>query len=300
MLRKLTGLGAFFSALVLVASLAPGCGSDDKAPIDEAAPDKYPTRDSFCDAVAKAECNDNVLSACGLPKDASPCLSEVASLCRNGGAKGITEGRDTSNYRKDKAESCVDAVKTAYSKSSVSAADNKAIVDACAPVFSTRSADGGSCTYDADCSNAASKCVYVVEGDAYKLRCQQAVEKGLGQDCTTPGVVCPKGAFCLKNDAVGKYICAERQKAGDMCTAERPPVSVIPVPCDEALLCSNIDATTNKGACGGRLGRGTACKEDAECETGNFCAQVGAARVCLEQLSFSFGADSCKSFDGQP
>lgn len=261
---------------------AQGCG-DDKPEVKEVE-DPYPDFGAFCSGVARAQCTKAIQDACSLDSTSdSECTSEVSKACSNRDSDVTRDIKSTGNYRKDKAQACIDAVSGVYAKATISKDDHAAIRAACDVVFRGKSVAGFECEGDLDCEEGL--VCYRSDLSAAKGTCATPNAKAKGDDCSGNGDVCGAGLYCTPNDK----ICGARPDTGKACTATKP--------CVETLSCQNPD-DTGTGTCGDKKSSQAECQSDAECQS-NFCALVGAKKICLDKLNFGTGSPVCENFDGK-
>ena len=248
----------FMSAL-LGLSLIHCSSKDNKGP-------KYPDASSFCAALGRAECGDKVVTACNASsKDA--CASHRQDVCKStyvtpATAKGLT-------YDAAQAETCVNAVSSAYNDAVISGDDAQSISKACSAVFSKQGAKGASCASDLDCKRSDGlQCVIHVAAQANadagepEGTCQVPRPQPGGNLCTAPDATCVTGYHCSSDSH-----CLQDEPMGSNCSAVDP--------CLAELLCT-------AGTCVDKLANRTACTSDDECLNG----------ICLQGTD---GSQQCAS-----
>jgi hypothetical protein len=237
------------------------------------AADPYATESAFCQALAAAACNADVVTACYLSTDEQ--VAEDTKKC-------VTARSETSrcnplglNYDSAGAAACIAAVKVAYGDAKLTADEVAASSQACLAVFSVGGEVGTSCEADVDCDGAAGLQCVVKAG---KGSCQTPEEVGPGLKCAADNAVCEVGFYCGSDEA-----CVERPGPAEACAADKP--------CVETALC--ID-----DVCAAKTANGASCTTDGEC-AGGFCvmAKDQTTGTCGSQLILSSTtANSCEPF----
>lgn len=249
MLRVLASL-IFASGVVFVAA----CSSD-------AAPEKYPTVDAFCDAKSKAEC-DTIAAKCAAKPEA--CATARKSACMSFVAKVQTGSR---TYQSKAAESCIDKAKEVYAKSTITPDDTKALDVACQKVFAGAQTKGQPCAAPGECSGGLI---------CDKGVCADRVEKKSGDFCGNPGEVCDTTSYCIAgaNNAVQ---CAPKKAKGDGCNAKDP--------CADTLRCNSF--------CADRLTSGEACTSDGDCAASAPFCDIYNGNKCSAGIIAAPGTPVC-------
>ena len=283
---KRIGLGSGL-LLGVVLALVPGCEGDDK-PETKVVEAPYPTFEAFCKGVATAQCTQAIQENCSLSSTTNDqCVAEVSLACSSKNSDITRDIKNTSNYRKDRAEACIAAVNAVYAKAKISKDDHAAIRTACDPVFRGKSGAGFSCEEDIECDEELA--CYRADLSATTGTCETPKPGVKGDDCSAKGSICGAGLYCSPNDK----ICAGRPDTGGECSATKP--------CLESLACTNV-STEGKGVCGAKKASGTSaaeeCTSDEECQS-SFCALVGSKKFCLDALNFGTGSPVCENFDGK-
>jgi hypothetical protein len=254
MIRSTVGT-AFVVSIVAVAA---ACSTT------EAAPDKYPSVDSFCAAKAKAEC-DAVAAACTVSSDT--CTSARKNACATAAGVATGQGR---TYRAANAQTCIDKATVLYADRVLDPTKEEAFYDACERVFS------GSKKKSDPCSNA-----YDCEGslvcDVDKGFCADKVTKKLKDPCNNPGDICDTGLFC--QDQGGSKFCAAKGALGAACRIPE-------VPCVEDLRCNGTSCVALEAA-------SQPCDTNDECVT-HFC---NATKLC-QAAQYASETGTCKDFGG--
>lgn len=262
---------------------APGCGDDDQ-PETKVVEEPYPDFASFCNGVARAQCTKAIQDACSLDSTSdSECTAEVTRACTNRDSDITRDIKSTGNYRKDKAQNCIDAVSAAYAKANITKEDHSNIRKACDVVFRGKSAVGFDCDDDLDCDDGTF--CYRADLSSAKGTCEKPAETAKGDDCSGKGSLCTTGLYCTPADK----ICGGRPDAGKACSATKP--------CLETLACLNPDENGN-GTCGDKKATQDECQSDIDCQS-SYCALVGPKKICLDKLNFGTGSPGCDNFDGK-
>jgi hypothetical protein len=231
MIRKALGLGF----MVGVASMfAFACGDDD------AAGDKYPTADSFCDAKATLECAAGSVGQCGVAADA--CKTKRKQACIDAGNAAV--GR---TYTPSKAEACLNLVTGAFNAPG-DKAKYTAYVDTCAHVFSGTKTKGQPCSNAYDCSGS----LYCDLEKTTPLCADKSAPITENQGCANSGDVCGPGLYC---ELASPPLCRKRRAVGEGCGAT--------IPCVDSAFCDN-------SVCKALAATGSDCTSDAVCAS-SFC-----------------------------
>lgn len=263
-------------ALSAVVSLSVACGSDEPAAPQ---PDPLATEADYCDALAVALCNAQVVGGCylsdaaSLEADTKKC---VAALSASG-----TCNPDGLPYERDGAEACIALLAATFadaiiSKGELSESQAEAAAVACAGVFSAGGAQGSACAEDVDCDfDGGLRCV---ERPGAKGTCQVPEGVGPAESCAAENQHCDEGFYCGQDDA-----CVKEKEVGQDCSEFKPCIE---------------DARCEQGACIAKKANGEDCGAADEC-TGGFCvAASGATKgVCGAQLVLApTTGDSCDPF----
>lgn len=262
---------------VLSCALAPGCGGGGESETGDPTPTyAYPTEESFCEAVAKAECADTVVMACygsddtTLADDTASCVSARAGRCNP----------DHLPYHPERAEACVSARGAAIGDAVWSHDDLAAVEKACLPVFSKEQTEGAVCSASTDCdATLGLRCV--VKLGSLQGVCATPVEVTGGESCADPAEVCAAGFYC---DPKVSH-CLANPEEGEACSAAAP--------CAADFYCTDADA----GKCVAKTKNGLDCDTDAIC-AGGFC--VGATGdvpgKCSSTLPLQITSTSCDAY----
>ena len=225
-------------------------------------PPKYPDGPSFCNGMAAAECNANVIQAC-LASSKDLCVATRQANCTD---EYITPALNLGHtYDSKQAETCVTEVGNAYSDAKITAAEYSAIAEACDLVFSGSGAKASLCTNNSDCKQSDGlRCVVhgitASDAGAAEGSCQLPVSVSAGNPCSSIDAECTDGFHCD-----GAH-CVADETAGANCSVADP--------CASGLQCSAA------GKCTSKLADGTTCALDSECEHGicvavvNLCGSV--------------------------
>jgi hypothetical protein len=249
--------------VLILVPLAASCGTSKKRTSD---PPKQ-TADQFCQELAKAACNDAVVSACsGGGTDTERCVSEQAKFC-------MTRLGSPLYFSEEFAKSCIDAVAAAYADAKLTAEEAVVVRDFAAPcdkLIAGPGKEGAFCSKDQDC-NTLEELSCVMLAGATSGTCQVPVVKGGGDSCTEPHETCQDTHYCDGQN------CLTRPKTeGAACSAEKP--------CASDFLCSATDSTCQaKGAIGG------ACTTGSECQSG-LC---GVSGKCIKEVILADSEKIC-------
>jgi hypothetical protein len=225
--------------------------------------DKYPSVDSFCDALAAAECQE----AANCDLDLTACKTFRKPLCLSSAAGAQGTGR---TYTPSKGPDCVDLATKVWGSNNVAPADIASVTDTCARVFQGSIAANHSCSSNAtptadEAAQDSLKCTGDLICD--KTLCGTKVVKHAGEGCANPGEVCDTGYYCTGSPAV---TCTPKLQANQPCS--------VSAPCLESLRCVT-------GTCQPRADLGGACASDDDCTTG-FCDKYNGYK-CGKALIFA-------------
>lgn len=239
------------------AATAPSCSSDDGAP---------DTPDEFCDRFAEAACNTEVVQACQAA-DASACRESQVAFC--------LDELSAVRFSGDAAESCLEAVESAYADADLDAAELGVVIrfeSPCDRVLRGPGVEGSVCTDRRDCdASAGFECV--LPGGQAEGTCQRPVLTGPGEDCSTIGSVCTEGFYCD-----GSH-CIAGESLGETCLTHAQ--------CGARGYCGAVSE------CEARLPVRSPCGFDEQCASG-LCYQLSATeRVCTDRVRLSLSEPLC-------
>lgn len=259
----------------LVVVLGAGCGGggDTDTGGSTTSSYAYPTDASFCEALAKAECNDAVVTACygsdqtSLPDDQKSCVTARAGRCNP----------DHLPYHPEHAEACIAAHAAAVQDATWTHDELAQIEEACLPVFSKQQSEGAACSVNTDCDATKDLRCVVKLGNIGGICAVPKVVTG-GESCAAPAEVCADGFYC---DPKVSHCLAYPQE-NEACSATTP--------CDPVFYCTDADT----GVCTAKTKNGQACSLDEVC-AGGFC--VGANEhmtgKCSSTLQLALTSSSC-------
>ncbi|HNS95622.1 MAG TPA: hypothetical protein PKL73_01640 [Polyangiaceae bacterium] len=246
-----------------------GCGSTDN-PIDKTPKYKYPDVSSFCEAKAKLECTNTVLTRCQTSEDA--CVIKRRGLCSQSAPTGA-------KYRPTEAEKCLAAIKGAYADDQYTAQEKAQEVDACALLWGGFGGEGASCGSNHECDlDKGLRCVK--RTGAATGQCYEPEEKQSGQSCEGPDAVCMDGDFCTVSEP---NVCANKRAVGSTCSES--------LPCKDDLRCVGDEAPT----CQLKLDVGSPCGSDAECAS-DMCSPVASTDQCVSVIILAPNEPICANF----
>ncbi len=260
----------------LVVVFGAGCGGADTETGDPTPTFKYPTEADFCQALAKAECNGAVVTACygsddtTLPEDQLSCVAARKERCNP----------DHLPYHPEHAEACVTARSSAIADASWSHQELATIEAACLPVFSKQESEGAVCAASTDCASADGLSCVVKLGDIEGVCAKPVVVSG-GESCADPAEVCDVGFYC---DPKVSH-CLAKPKENEACSAAAP--------CAPDFYCTDTDA----GVCSAKTKNGQDCTLDEVC-SGGFCVGVTAdvSGKCSSTLPLQITSAACDAY----
>lgn len=217
------------------------CGSDDVG-------EKYPSADSFCQALAETECNAVALNPCQTTVD--NCKTKRTASCNANAAKLSAQGR---SYRAPAAEECINKTGDELKARNIDPASDKVATEACERVFTGSKEKTQPCQNDYECSGTL-VCTQGV--------CYDKSVKNKGEPCGSVGDTCAAGTYC------DSKFCVARPEQNGTCSAA--------VPCIETLRCAG-------GVCLAKYGPNQVCASTDECTSGTVCQTVNNTKVCTVQ-----------------
>jgi len=254
---------------VSVAAVASGCGGPET---EQATPSPLNTEQGFCDALAAAICNAEVVEACYLADAES--LDENTEECVDLASKSAVCNPSNHSYNKDAADACLQAVTTLYADARLEQSELDEAREACLDTFPGSGSLNADCVVHEDCNGADGlRCVGKPGQDA---TCQAPVEIEPAGDCSAADAVCPDDLYC---DSPGEH-CVAKQGAGDSC--------------DDTALC-DASAQCAGGLCVSKLANGEVCSADGEC-SGGFCVKKTGENTgqCGSFIPLTFDSAACE------
>jgi hypothetical protein len=257
---------AIFGCLMLGGLAVVGCsGSDDQ-------PDPYATVPQFCEAWGSAACTSTPVSRCAGTDSASAdqtaaCVASQRKFCESLFV-GVT------GYSSRYADTCLGAVRNAYSDGSLSAAEIATVRhrgEPCNRLIKGPQGVGESCTSDDDC-NTLDEYLCVLKAGVGTCQIPEPVPNG--DACDAPAASCNPGYYCDDSN------CVASKAAGKACAAS--------FECKTGLVC---DADSAK--CAERVSQ-TECTTDADCTT-NVCDIPTGADTgrCVNSIVLTSSTATC-------
>lgn len=251
------GLGLWFAGLGAMGVVFGGCSSDV-----EQVENPYETREGFCNAWARAACNEKVLASCGNPEGGEGCRAKQAAGCLSLVGETYTEAR---------AEGCMEAIEKAYSDAKLTLAEVQLLAldtSPCDRLFKGNRNKGQSCSSDQDCDTVEDfRCI-----GGEEPTCQVPVEVAGGGRCSGKDAVCAEGFYCNGQN------CVARVPLGQPCLTE---------PCEEALTC-------HAGTCSQRAADFVECTEAESCASGLCDIPSGSSTgICVPRLELGMTSQTC-------
>jgi len=239
------------------AATAASCSSDDGAP---------DTPDEFCERVAEAACNTEVVQACQAA-DVSACRASQVAFCLG--------QLPASGFSGETAEACLEAVEAAYADADLDGVELGTVARFEAPcdrLVRGPSAEGEACSVRRDCDAPAGfECV--LQGGQATGTCQRPVATGPGEDCSAIGAVCSEGFYCD-----GSH-CIAGESVGETCLTHEQ--------CGVSGYCGLLSE------CEPRLPVRSPCGFDEQCASG-LCYQLSATeQVCTDRVRLSLSEPLC-------
>jgi hypothetical protein len=225
------------------------------------------TRENFCTRWGEAVCNDDVVSA---------CQASNVDACRLSQERFCLDLVPSNGFVSDRADACIDAVKSAYSDADLSADELDTVLRLDAPcdqlVRGTRAA-GESCMSRLDCNGPEGyDCVF--KAGELTGNCEQPLVVQAGRDCSSDNAVCTDGFYCNGSN------CIEAGRPGEACMRNDQCANGYCGP-------SNV--------CTAGLAVDVECTLDAQCASG-LCYRFSATeRVCTDRVRLSRTDPLCEN-----
>jgi hypothetical protein len=249
--------------LPLAALSVAACSSDEPGP-KTSAEDALRTEALFCNAWAKAACNDDVVSNCD-EVDKATCVQHQAAFC---------QGLIPFGYSPKRAQECLDAVKAAYADAELEADELDTVLHLggdCSHLVAGVNVAGESCSEPTDC-NTVKDYSCVIKAGEQTGTCQIPMVQANGEACDADAMVCNDEAYC------DGYNCLVKRKTGKACTYDAM--------CAAGDRCDiPTDSTDGSGTCGPKLDLKQACTADAECASDICLAGKCTSKVVLTSES---------------
>jgi len=264
----------WIAGALLGAGALAGCGGDDEGPTGPQY--TYPTEKAFCQALAQAECSDEVVKECFGTEDAAAnrpkCTTAREDACNPNGLA----------YHPQHADKCLNKRKEVLADASLTSNEVKEAEEECLAVFSADGEAGSACTAHTDCDTGEGlRCI--TRPGVTGGTCEKPVSVSGGGKCTDAGAVCTGGTYC--SEMAGNY-CIEALKAGEACS-------------ETALCASNLNCEVVAGAatCVAKAGTGDPCMAATDCASG-FCSvsSGGDSGICTDVYRLDLNSASCDEF----
>jgi hypothetical protein len=236
----------------------------------------FPDVNSFCTALASAECDG--ASVCANKTDA--CKSARSAHC-NGLATGAAAtsidpfsvaAGSARTYTSGNVQGCLDATKTLYGQHPIKPSDFTSQQTACNKVFQGAGKQNDPCKETSDCSGS-----YICD----KGVCSTQVNKMLNDPCADPGDTCdPTTSYCATTT---NNRCTALVSNGAACSAT--------VLCQPNLACANA-------LCVAKKQQGDTCVLNADCDPSAPFCDPNAMNKCDPGLTLAPGTAVCKNYGG--
>lgn len=269
----------------LLAVLAPACGDADTlysnggsgggtSTNTQTSTYSYPTEQSFCEAIAKAECNTAVVTACygsdqaSLAQDTESCVAARTPRCNP----------NKLPYHPEYAEPCVNAHAAGLSDAVWTHDELASMESACLPVFSKGQPKGSTCAASTDCADGVT-CLMKI--GSLSGVCDTPNVIAAGEGCEGASDVCDAGFYCSPK----VWHCLAEGTENEVCSEGAP--------CADAYYCSDPDT----GACVLKTKNGLDCVGDQVC-AGGFCvgATANSSGKCSSTLPLSITSTACDDY----
>jgi hypothetical protein len=249
-------MGTMKHQFILGLFLLGACSSTNVDTKKELDPVQMP--DGFCQKWGEAACNATVVTNCQAAS-AAACVAKQKQFCES-----LLLSKSASGpFVLAKANTCLDAVKTAYATASLSAAGKDTVIQLGYPcdTLETEATDAGS---DSGCSAPVCKTGGQTCG-------------GAGEACV-PGFYCD-GAHCIESPAAGAACCVGYTSCA------------LTITCQVADRCTGVEGSQT---CVARNAVRGPCTEDAECAQGLFCSSATNG-VCVSTLVLNVNEPVCQN-----
>jgi hypothetical protein len=237
---------AFSCLFGLVLTAAAACSSEQPGP--GAGNTRIRTESGFCTEWARVVCNANVVRDCEF-MDVDACREWELQYCLTLVPPG---------YSPAHAQDCIYAAKTAFSDSTITAAEASEVLylgGDCARLVDGGTLEGDPCTSDFDCNMVEENRCVIKPGDVSGT-CQVPVVVGSGAPCDDPAEVCEEGSFC--DTESGRCFTVDPDE--NDCTNDAQ--------CGSTARC--LIGGDGTGACTPKLESRAECVSSTECQSG-FC-----------------------------
>jgi hypothetical protein len=226
------------------------------------------SREDFCKRWGAAACNDDVVQLCG--------ASDTAA-CRLAQERSCLDRVPLTGFVDDRADACIDAVKSAYADSDLTASELDTVLrlgPPCDRLVKGPQASAEACTAPVDCDRPAGyDCVF--KASDLTGSCQKPALVQPGRDCSADNAVCTVGFYCNGSN------CIESGSLGEACVHDEQ--------CAEGYCAAN-------GQCSLGLAVNAACTLDSQCATG-VCYKFSATeQVCTDRVRLSRTDPLCEAF----
>jgi hypothetical protein len=230
---------------------------------------------AFCDARARAECNDLVVTKCkAASKEA--CVKTRTELCM----KAVPQG---TRYVPTFASACVVAVRDMLADAKIQVAEQRLVDQSCgAKIFSGPGAAREPCDNDYDCSSADGLVCFLPSNGDGRGKCLKPTPVASDQSCANESDRCAADQFCEE----ASKTCQTRATVGAYCHATMKPWMI-------GLRCPPANPFTTmvcqKGSSPGQL-----CRLDADRDEG-VCVKspMQSEGSCASELELSPIASAC-------
>lgn len=256
----------------IVFTLPFGCSSEEEDP-----PNPLAERAGFCKAWAQAACEPEIVLRRCNTTSVEDCEAAQRKVCLD--IVPVT-------YSAAQAESCVEAVRAAYSDGELSAEELGVVRNLAAPcdTLSTgTSGDGDTCVEAADCDTAGGFSCVIKLGSSTGI-CAKPEIVGVGEECEGAKQVCGEGYYCNGN-------CVVYRKTGTgACEGDYQ--------CKPVDRCVVDEDDAEAKHCQPRLARGELCADDADCQSGICVIDSGTEGECVETIVLSRNEPLCADLGG--
>ncbi len=236
--------------------------------LDDEEEPKYPDAASYCVGRARAECAEDVLSACAAEHDV--CVAERQRVCQAALPTGKT-------YDSAKAEDCITTVESSYADVQLTFEELEANNAACGLVFSGSGVEGAPCLANDACRQSEGLLCVIHPSVSVSGTCQHPVSVSGGESCAEPYAQCLPGFHCGTTSR-----CDANGNEGDPCNAV--------LPCKSSFKCST------SGFCEAKLVNGATCALDGDCASG-IC--LSGSNVCVAKIVLAPNEPYCLAVSGR-
>ncbi len=250
---------------LLTAAALVGCTINATGPSDNAE-NPLGTQSGFCNAWAKAACNNTVVKNCN-EVDQNTCIVNQASFC---------ETLVPAGYNSKRAQDCINAVKAAYADAQLDATELDVVLRLggdCSHLVAGPDKVGEACSQQNDCNTVNNYTCVIKAGDDSGT-CEIPQIQANGEPCDGPAMVCNDAAYCDGQN------CLVRKPDGKTCSYDAM--------CVDGDLCDMSASTDGSGTCSAKLDLRASCTDDSQC-----ASAICLSGKCTSQVVLTVESSLC-------